>query len=364
MSTQPTSKESALLADEGLCYVTDHRPGITRKRRRGGFAYFRVNGDQIHDENDVVRLNSLAIPPAWEDVWICPHRNGHLQATGRDARGRKQYRYHPKWRAVRDSAKYGDVGQFAQMLPQIRARVAEDMAKPGLPREKVLASVVRLLETTLIRVGNAEYARDNDSYGLTTMRRKHVDVKGSEITFHFPGKSGQEWELELTDRRLARIVKKCSELPGYEIFTYENEDGKVIDVTSADINVYLKDITGADCTAKDFRTWAGTVLATVALDEFEAFDSDAQARKNVVRAIERVAGQMGNTPAICRSCYVHPAILESYLDGELASNLSDAVSAKVLKEFEHLQPEELMVLAFLRKRLESGTLVGTTRNHG
>jgi DNA topoisomerase-1 len=291
------------------------------------------------------------VPPAWEDVWICPHPNGHIQATGLDARGRKQYRYHDKWREVRDENKYQQVLRFAELLPGIRERIAEDMKLPGLPREKVLATVVTLLDVTLIRVGNAEYAKQNDSYGLTTLRRKHIDVNGSDIRFRFTGKSGKIWNLSVHDRRIARVVKQCSDLPGYELFKYEDGDGNLVDVTSADVNAYLKEITGEDCTAKDFRTWAGTVLAAMTLDEFESFDSEAGAKANVVRAIERVSRQLGNTPAICRKCYVHPEIVDSYLDGALAGNLQKEISKKVREDFARLSTEELLVLTFLKKRL-------------
>lgn len=361
MTALPSSVDPALLKQEGLRYVTDASPGITRKRAGSGFAFYAADGTRVTDKHEIARIKALAVPPAWEDVWICPKPNGHLQATGIDSRGRKQYRYHPRWREVRDANKYDDIVQFAELLPTIRARVDADMRLPGLPREKVLATVVRLLEVTLIRVGNAEYARSNDSYGLTTMRRKHVDLDGSEVTFNFTGKSGQSWNLSINDRRIAKVVRACSELPGYEIFKYKNDEGALVDVTSADVNDYLRSITGTDCTAKDFRTWAGTVLAAVALDEFREFDSTGQARKNVVRAIEQVAKQLGNTPTICRQCYVHPAVLDSYLDGELAKNLSESVSRTVQSEFEHLSPEEVMVLAFLRKRLADGGKVAAAR---
>jgi DNA topoisomerase-1 len=275
----------------------------------------------IDDPGERERIAKLAIPPAWTDVWISPWPNGHLQATGLDDRGRKQYRYHDRWREVRDETKFAHTLAFAADLPAIRERVDADLGQPGLPREKVLAAVVRLLEITLIRVGNAGYVKENDSYGLTTLRRKHVDLDGSEIRFRFTGKAGQEWNLAVTDRRIAKIVKNCSDLPGYELFKWVDDDGERHDVTSDDVNVYLGEISGADYTAKNFRTWAGTVLAAIALDAFEAFDTEAQAKHNVVTAIEDIARELGNTPAICRTCYVHPEILNAYLDGELTGVL-------------------------------------------
>jgi DNA topoisomerase-1 len=354
MTASTPSIDPAILREEGLRYVTDTSPGITRKRSGKGFAFYRANGTHITDEDEIARIKALAVPPAWTDVWICPNPNGHIQATGIDAKGRKQYRYHPRWREVRDAAKYEQIVQFAELLPTIRKRINVDMQRPGLPREKVLAAVVHLLEATLIRVGNAEYARTNDSYGLTTMREKHVEIDGGEIRFQFTGKSGKNWNLSINDRRIAKVMRACSELPGYELFKYQNDNGELVDVTSSDVNAYLKEITDADVTAKDFRTWAGTVLAAVALDELETVDSAVEAKKNVVQAIEQVAKQLGNTPTICRKCYVHPAILDSYLDGELAKHLSARVSKKVKSEFDHLSPEEVMVLAFLRKRLTTG----------
>jgi DNA topoisomerase-1 len=294
------------------------------------------------------------VPPAWSDVWICPYPNGHLQATGIDDRGRKQYRYHQKWREVRDSDKYEQILRFAETLPVIREQVKADLDLQGVPREKVLAAVVKLLDITLIRIGNAEYAKTNESYGLTTLRRKHVDVNGSEIRFRFTGKSGKEWNLSVRDRRIANIVRKCSELPGYELFKYEDDDGELVDVASEDVNAYLREISGEEYTAKDFRTWSGTVLAAIALSELEGFDSTAKAKSNIVHAIEQVAGQLGNTPAICRKCYVHPEILAAYLDGALAGMISSEINTRIRNEAASLSPEELIVLALLRKRLDTG----------
>lgn len=351
-TTPVTEAAQELAAQEGLRYVSDRQPGYTRKGRGKGFSYFDTKGEPIRDKTRLDRIRAIVIPPAWSHVWICPSPNGHVQATGLDARGRKQYRYHARWREASESNKFQGILRFAEALPSIRARVAADMKRPGLDREKVLATVVKLLEITLIRVGNAEYAKQNDSYGLTTIRKKHVDLDGSDIHFHFTGKSGQVWDLSVTDRRIAKVMRTCSELPGYELFKYRGDDGELHDVTSSDVNAYLQEITGDDFTAKDFRTWAGTVLAAMALDEFEKFDSEAQAKKNVVAAIEHVSRQLGNTPTICRKCYVHPHILDSYIDGTLAGLLREEIDETVSEEFPDLSPEEVLVLSFLRQRLD------------
>jgi DNA topoisomerase I len=290
----------AAAQDAGLIYVSDEDRGWRRERAGDTFEYFKANGEKLTDDASLDRVRRLAIPPAWTDVWICPKANGHLQATGRDARGRKQYRYHPQFREVRETTKYEHMLEFAKSLPLIRARIAEHMGLRGLPREKVLATVVHLLETTLIRVGNDDYAKENKSYGLTTLRNPHVNVEGSQLRFQFKGKSGKVWRLQMRDRRVAKIVKACQELPGQRLFVYLDESGEGREVTSADVNDYLREITGQDITAKDFRTWAGTVMAALALQEFEAFDSGAIAKKNVRAAIEHVASRLGNTPAICR----------------------------------------------------------------
>lgn len=266
---------------------------------------------------DLARIRALVIPPAWKAVWICPDPRGHLQATGRDARGRKQYRYHPRWREVRDEDKYGRLPDFGRALPAIRRRIGRDLGRPGLSREKVLAAVVKLLETTFIRVGNDEYARQNRSFGLTTMRDAHVRVSGSKVRFLFRGKSGVRHALELADRRLARIVKQCRDLPGQELFQYIDAEGAVVDVGSEDVNAYLKEITGTDFTSKDFRTWAGTVLTARLLCACEPHTSATAAKKAVASAIDEVARRLGNTRAVCRKCYVHPAVIEAYLEGSI-----------------------------------------------
>lgn len=344
-------RESA--REAGLRYVHTDRPGITRHRAGTGFFYRDSGAERITDKETIARIKALAIPPAWTDVWICPSANGHIQATGRDAKGRKQYRYHPRWREVRDETKYEHVLAFGRALPTIRKRVDTDLRRQGLPKEKVLAAIVRLLETTLIRVGNDQYARENRSFGLTTMRDRHADIDGATVTFEFNGKSGVEQEVELHDRRLARIVKRCQDIPGQELFQYYDDDGQRQDVSSDDVNAYLKEISGADFTAKDFRTWAGTKLAAEALAEFASFDSESAAKKNVVAAIERVAARLGNTTTICRRCYVHPAVIDAYLDGDTVESIRDRADRELAESLHELPPEEAAVLMLLHKRLGS-----------
>jgi DNA topoisomerase I len=341
--------------DARLRYVSDSRPGIRRKRAGKGFSYVGPDGAPIRDDQTLRRIKSLAIPPAWQEVWICAQPNGHLQATGRDAKGRKQYRYHPRWRSTRDETKYAHTIAFGRALPHIRERVEQDLNLPGLPREKVLATVVRLLETTLIRVGNAEYARSNQSFGLTTMRDRHVQIEGTTLQFEFRGKSGVRHSLDLHDRRLARIVKRCRDLPGYELFQYIDDAGQHQTIESADVNDYLRAISGEDFTAKDFRTWAGTVLAALALQEFESFDSQAQAKKNVVSAVQHVAERLGNTPSVCRKCYIHPAIIDAYLEGETLDSLRQRTEQELTSDLASLPPEEAAVLALLQQRLARET---------
>ena len=339
----------------GLRYVSDATPGIRRRRAGRAFSYRKPDGHLIKDRAELARIKRLAIPPAWTDVWICPERKGHLQATGRDARGRKQYRYHPDWREVRDATKFDRMLAFARALPQLRARIAEDQSRRGLPREKVLATVVHLLEVTLIRVGNREYARENRSYGLTTMRDRHVEFAGTEIIFEYRGKGGRQHRLSLRDRRLARIVRSCQEIPGQHLFQYIDDDGNRQEVDSADVNAYLQEVTGEPFTAKDFRTWAGTVLASLALSEFESFDSQAAAKRNVTRAIEHVAAQLGNTAAVCRKSYIHPEVVECYLDGCLLELLQGTVEQVLRDDLAGLRSEEAAVLALLQQRLSRET---------
>lgn len=341
-----------IAAEIGLRYVNDSKPGFTRKPSGKHFDYFDKDGKKITDEKIISRIQSIGIPPAYKDVWISPTANGHIQATGKDARGRKQYRYHTKWRSTRDENKFDHILHFGDVLPKIRQQVEADLKLSGLPKNKVLACVITLMEKTLIRVGNAEYAKNNQSYGLTTLRRKHIKVIGAKISFEFTGKSGKNWNLSVNDRRIATIVNKCADIPGHELFKYIEEDGSKKDVTSSDVNTYLKEISGENFTAKDFRTWSGTILAALALTEFEKYDSEAQAKKNVVRAIEHVAKQLGNTPAICRKCYIHPLILESYLSGDLANAFGKEIDQKMKADYEVLTAEEIMVLAFLKKRLK------------
>jgi DNA topoisomerase I len=339
----------------GLRHVTDASAGLRRHRAGKNFTYTDAAGRRVRDPTTLRRIRALAIPPAWTDVWICPTEHGHVQATGRDARGRKQYRYHPRWRAVRDETKYARVLAFARALPTIRARVDADLARPGLPREKVLATVVRLLETTLIRVGNEEYARANKSFGLTTLRDGHVDVAGARLRFSFRGKAGKPHAVDVTDPRVARIVRRCRELPGCELFQYVDDGGAHRTVDSGDVNLYLREISGEDFTAKDFRTWAGTVLAALALRECAGFDSATQARKNVLRAIERVARQLGNTASICRKSYVHPLVIDAYLQGTVLGVLRRPGGRAGARARPGLRPEEAAVLALLQQRRRGPT---------
>jgi len=335
----------------GLVYVNDAQPGISRETRGATVTYRDPEGRIMRDRKTLDRIAALVIPPAWTDVWICESPRGHLQATGRDERGRKQYRYHNRWRETRDDAKYERLVPFAEALPTIREQVAKDLSRPGLPREKVTATVVRLLETTLIRVGNQEYARTNKSFGLTTMRDRHVEIDGSEIRFRFRGKSGQEHEVDLRDRRLAGIVKRCRELPGQDLFQYINGDGTRHTIGSTDVNDYLREVTGEDYTAKDFRTWAGTVLGALELHGSDAAATEAQRKLEVVRAVDQVAKLLGNTRAVCRKCYIHPAVIDAYMDGSLNRRMSMR-AGKVTDAGTSLSPEEAAVLAFLRRRSE------------
>ena len=343
----PDSNPVVTAKEAGLRYVSDTGPGIRRRMGSLGFKYIGVDGRVIRNRAQIARINALAVPPAWTGVWICPDPRGHIQAVGRDAKGRKQYRYHPAWRATRDGNKYGRMIAFAGALPRIRRRTAADLARPGLPRRKVLAAVVQLLEKSLIRVGNDEYAKNNNSFGLTTLRNHHATVRGSTVRFTFKGKSGVKHSVGLADRRLARIVKACQELPGQELFEYFDEDGRRCDVGSAEVNAYLQEITGQDFTAKDFRTWAGTVLAARALQELEAVDSATRAKKNVVQAIEAVAGVLGNTKAVCRKSYIHPAVIDAYLDGTMAEVPRKRVE-KAKRRSIGLRPEEVAVLTLLQ----------------
>jgi len=334
-----------------LRYVSDRRPGIRRMREGDGFAFHDTDGRLITDERVLDRIRKLAIPPAYTDVWICRDPRGHLQAVGRDARGRKQYRYHARWREVRDEAKYGKMLTFGRVLPAIRAQVRRDLALHGLPKRKVLAAIVALLEKTMMRVGNEEYAKQNQSFGLTTLRNRHAVVKGNHLTFDFRGKHGVEHHIDLDDRRLARVVERCRDLPGQDLFQFVDQHGETHGVGSDDVNGYLHEITGEEITAKDFRTWAATNLAAEALAAAEVHDTKTKAKRALVEAVESVAKRLGNTPAICRKCYIHPAVFEGYLDGSLAEGLKARADAVLEHDAAVLSSQELAVTRFLSKRL-------------
>jgi DNA topoisomerase-1 len=332
-------------APPGLRYVCDSGPAIRRRRAGRGFLYLDAKGRRVANADTLKRIRSLVIPPAWTDVWICAAADGHIQATGRDAKGRKQYKYHAEYREAREHSKYEHLFAFAAALPTIRATVAEHMSLRGLPREKVLATVVHLLETTLIRVGNDEYARNNQSYGLTTLRSDHVEVQGSEVRFQFTGKSGKEWSLAMRDRRVARIVRACQELPGQDLLQYFNEHKELHAVSSGDVNTYLREITGSDITAKDFRTWAGTMLMARYLTVSEPFASMSQAKRVMSAAVKKVAAALGNTAAVCRKSYIHPAISDAYLSGAFAL---EAMETSGASNPAGLHAEEIAVLALLK----------------
>lgn len=345
LDLEPT--ESAQLA--GLRYVKADSLLIARKTVGRGFSYLDANGDRITDSAELKRLKALTIPPALTDVWMCHLHNGHLQATGRDAKGRKQYFYHPQWRKIRSRHKFGRMLLFGASLPLIRETTQKHLRQRKLTREKVLATIVQLLETTLIRIGNTQYAQKNRSYGLTTLRDRHVEIKGSKVQFEFRGKSGVDHEIELSDRRLATAIKQCREIPGYEIFKYYDESGERHFIDSADVNEYLQSITNRDFTAKDFRTWAGTLLAAIELDELGAFDSETQAKKNVAQAIKNVARQLGNRPATCRKYYVHPSVIEAYHQNWLSDLMKEAAPKK--SDFNGLNPEEMAIIKIIQKSL-------------
>jgi DNA topoisomerase-1 len=342
-----TADPTTSARDAHCRYVDDRTPGIRRVRSGRGFTYVGADGRRVRDGGELARIAALVIPPAWTDVWICPSPDGHLQATGRDARARKQYRYHERFRQARDETKYARMIAFAGALPAVRARIDEDLARPGVTRERVLATVVRLLEISLIRIGNEEYARANGSFGLTTMRSRHVDVTGSTITFRFRGKSGKEHVVAVHDRRVARIVARCNDLPGEILFQYEDDQPHAVE--ASDVNDYLREVTGADFTAKDFRTWAGTVLAAEALAA-----ADEATHAALTRAVKAVAARLGNTPAVCRRCYVHPDIIGAFFDGTLSRAIGAPKPhrARAGDEVQHgsLSGLEAAVLRLLRRR--------------
>lgn len=330
----------------GLRYVTEDEPGITRQRAGIGFAYYSPAGNLIRDERILARIRALAVPPAYTDVWICPKGNGHIQATGRDAKGRKQYRYHPKWTEIRDETKYDRLIEFAETLPRIRARIEKDLSTRGLTRAKVLATVVYLLDATLIRVGNEKYTRDNKSFGLTTLRNKHVEAGSERLRFQFKGKSGKSWKLTVYDRRIARIIRQCQDIPGQNLFQYWNGDGNPHPITSQDVNDYIREIGGNGFSAKHFRTWAGTVTAAHALNEADGFSSKTEAVRKLNAAVDRVAERLVNTRAISRRCYIHPAVIDTFLEGSFTERFERAEEHGARRR--GLKPEERPVLAFLR----------------
>ena len=345
----------AAAQEANLRYVSDESPGITRRISGKTVTYLDPNGRAIKDGPTLGRIKRLAIPPAWTEVWICPSANGHIQATGRDARGRKQYRYHTDWSAVRDSAKFERMIAFGKKLPHIRRKVARDLARRQLDRRKVLAAMVRLLETTLVRIGNEEYAKQNGSFGLSTMRDRHVRIGRGTLRFEFRGKSGKNHEIDLHDPRLAAIVRQAQDLPGQDLFQYLDENGEPQKIGSSDVNEYLREIAGEEFSAKDFRTWAGTVLAAIVLREFEKFETKKQAKRNLVQAVERVASRLGNTPAVCKKCYIHPVVMESYLEGQTLEQLEARAEDAIKHGLTKLTEEEQAVLDFLKKRLKEKT---------
>ena len=350
-SPPPAAKApEAAARDAGLKYVSDTEPGIHRQHHGSGFRYCNAAGKPVRHRRTLERIENLVIPPAWSDVWICADADGHLQAVGRDARGRKQYLYHPEWRDVRDATKYEQMLAFAAVLPKIRRRVRRDLKLPGLPREKVLAAVIALMERTLIRVGNEEYSKTNHSYGLTTLRDRHVRVRKTEIHFHFRGKSGVEHEIDLDDPVLAGIVRKCQDLPGQNLFQYTDEAGEIRKISSGDVNAYLREVTEGDFTCKDFRTWSGTLLAALFLRELEQFTSATAAKKNIAEAVRNVAQRLGNTASICRKCYIHPGVIDSYLDQSLPENFELSVKRVQGKTTIQLSSDEKSILKLLRKR--------------
>jgi DNA topoisomerase-1 len=346
----------------GLLYVTDSLPGISRRRVGRGFSYVDPDGRVIREREHIRRFRSLVIPPAWSDVWICPAPEGHLQVTARDARGRKQYRYHPDFRAHRDHEKFDKMVELSDVLWQVRKRVERDVALPGLQRDKVMATLVWLLERTLIRVGSHELAKENNSFGLTTLRRRHVSIEGSTLRFEFRGKSGVAHAVAVTDRRIARIVQRCRELPGRELFQYVDARGRRQIVYADDVNTYLREITGRDVTAKDFRTWMGTMLAAAALREMGLAPTKRAAERNVLAAIDRTAERLGNTRAVCRKYYIHPALIDAYLEGAVLPPLPEPVWQERRTHGPTLRRHEAEVLAFLKERVGARRRTATERS--
>lgn len=350
----PPTEPEEIAREAGLIYVNADEPGIRRARSGGGFRYTGPDGRAVRDAKTLARIKALAVPPAWKNVWICASPRGHIQATGLDAAGRKQYRYHAGWRTIRDQTKYERMIPFGEALPSIRKRVREDLALPDLPREKILATIVRLIDLTYIRVGSARYTKANGSFGLTTMRGRHAEVSGSTVRFEFKGKGGKLHEVDVRDPRIAKIVKQCQEIPGQHLFQYLNSDGERRPISSDDVNEYLGLISGADFTAKDFRTWAGSVLALRELCGVEVASSASESRRLVNSAIEHVASELRNTVAVCRACYVHPAVVEGYLDGSLAEVRLRRVRTKGQSPDDRLRPDEAALLRFLKTAARRG----------
>jgi DNA topoisomerase-1 len=358
MATQPSKVSAGPSPVRGLRYVSDATPGIRRRRAGKGFTYLDPDGKRVDDPETLARIRGLAVPPAWTDVWICPSSNGHLQATGRDARGRKQYQYHDRWREIRDENKFDRLADFGMALTPIRKRVQRDLRTDGLPREKILAAVVRILDVAYARVGNIEYARDNNSFGLTTLRNRHVDVKGSRVRFEFSGKGGKSHAFDVEDPRVARTIRRCRDLPGQELFQYVNGDGERRTISSGDVNDYLREISGGEFTAKDFRTWAGGVVAATTLAGTGPAKSERAAKRNVVRAVEAVAEILGNTTAIARKSYIHPAIIEGYLEGTLPQEWDRLLPTRPPRYAAKLRGDEQRLLRLLRQREQPATKAG------
>lgn len=347
-------EEKDILDGVHLRYVTDEKPGITRKKHGKLFIYIGKNGQQITDEKVIERINKLVIPPAWKKVWICPYKNGHMQATGFDKKGRKQYRYHQFWTELKQQEKFSHVLDFASALPKIREHIQHDLQKREMPKEKVLATVVWLLEHTLIRVGNEEYKEENNSYGLTTLANRHAHIDKSTISFAFKGKSGVKHTVDISNRRIANIVRTCQELPGQDLFEYEGDDGKTYGISSYDVNEYLKHITGKDITAKDFRTWGGTVSAASLLDEVGISEKENASKKNITSIVKRVSEHLRNRPATCRKYYIHPTIFEAYTNGYVISNIQDKLQHDKFRKIHGLDDIENNVVGLLRIMLKEG----------
>ncbi|MBA3724625.1 MAG: DNA topoisomerase IB [Candidatus Levybacteria bacterium] len=347
-------EEKDILDGVHLRYVSDKKPGITRKARGKSFIYYDKHGVKVTDEKIIDRINILVIPPAWKKVWVCQYKNGHMQATGMDNKGRKQYRYHQLWNELKQQKKFSHVLDFAESLPKIREQREKDLQLQGLPKEKVVATVVWLLENTMIRVGNDEYKEENNSYGLTTIANKHAKVDKSTITFSFVGKSGVKHKVNISHRKIANIVRRCQDLPGQDLFAYEGADGKAYDITSYDINEYLKQITGQDITAKDFRTWGGTVAAAGLLDEAGIPEKITESKKNIVTTVKSVAEHLRNRPATCKKYYIHPTIFEAYTNGYVVSNIREKLQGDNFKKIDGLAESENDVVCLLKIMLREG----------